>query len=162
MPDEVVLDFSQVKPFEPLDPNGRYLVRCLKLEIGKAAGGPKSSCQLQVVSPEEVQVEEWVPDEDAEGGMRKVGMLVDDKGAPVMTKAKGRIFFREFSHQPQALPFLYEFIKAINPEAELGEDFKYNPKEYEGMEACCTIQNDAFGEQVRPRVKRMYPASTFK
>ena len=42
-PGEVILDFSQVRPFEPLDPKARYLVRCTKLDIGKASGGgPKS------------------------------------------------------------------------------------------------------------------------
>lgn len=163
VPGEVVLDFSQVKPFEPLDPNARYLIRCTKLDIGKsAAGGPKSHCELTIEAPEEVQVEEWVPDENAEGGMKRVGMLTDKDGDPVMTRAKGRLLFREFSLQPQALPFLYEFIKAVNPGAELGEDFRYNPNEYMGQACACTIQNEAFEEQIRARVRRMYPASTYK
>lgn len=159
-PGEVVLDFSQVRPFEPLDPSVRYQVRCTKLDISKAAGGgPKSHCELTILAPEEVQVEEWVPDEEAEGGMRQVGMLADKEGNPVMTKAKGRILFREFSLQPQALPFLYEFIKAVNPNAELDEKFRYNPKGYMGLECSCSIQNEAFQEQIRARVRRMYPAS---
>ena len=162
-PGEVILDFSQVKPFEPLDPSARYLVRCTKLDISKASsGGPKSHCELTIVSPDEVQVEEWIPDEEAEGGMRKVGMLTDKDGNPVTTRAKGRLLFREFSLQPQALPFLYEFIKAVDPGAELDESFRYNPNNYMGLTAACTIQNEAFEEQIRARVRRMYPASTYK
>lgn len=163
VPGEVVLDFSQVKPFEPLDPSARYLIRCTKLDISKsAAGKPKSHCELTIEAPEEVQVEEWVPDEEAEGGMKRVGMLSDKDGNPVMTRAKGRLLFREFSLEPQALPFLYEFIKAVDPSAELNETFRYNPNKYMGLAAACTIQNEAFEEQIRARVRRMYPASTYK
>jgi len=160
---EVVLDFSQVRPFEPLDPNQMYKVRVTKLDIGRStAGKPKSSCQLSVTAPTEVQVEEWVPDENADGGMVKAGMKTDAKGKPVMTKAEKRVFFREFSLEPQALPFLYEFIKAVDPMAKLDEKFRYNPDKYMGLECACTIQNEAFNEQIRPRVKRMYPASAYK
>lgn len=163
VPGEVVLDFSQVRPFEPLDPNARYLTRVTKLDISKASGGgPKSHCELTITAPEEVQVEEWSPDEEAEGGMRKVGMLTDNEGNPVMTRAKGRILFREFSLQPQALPFLYEFIKAVDPSAELDEKFRYNPMKYMGLECSCSINNEAFEEQIRARVRRMYPASAYK
>ena len=162
-PGEVVLDFSQVKPFEPMDPSPRYLIRCTKLDIGTSqAGKPKSHCELTIEGPEEVQVEEWVPDENAEGGMRKVGMLTDKDGNPVMTRAKGRMLFREFSLETQAMPFLYEFIKAVDPNVELGEGFRYNPEKYMGLSAACTIQNEAFDEQIRARVRRMYPASTYK
>lgn len=162
-PNEVILDFSQVRPFEPLDPKPRYLLRVTDLDISKAStGGPKSHCELTIEAPEEVQVEEWIPSEEAEQGMVKVGPLTDKEGNPVMTKAKGRKLFREFSLQPQALPFLYELIKAVDPSAELDEKFRYNPKKYMGLQCCGTINNEAFAEQIRPRVRRLYPASMYK
>jgi len=162
-PGEVVLDFSQVKPFEPLDPRARYLLRVTKLDLSKATGGgPKSHCELTIEAPDEVQVEEWVPDENAEGGMKKVGMLTDKDGNPTMTKAKGRLLFREFSLQPQALPFLYEFVKAVDPKAELNESFRYKPERYMGLQCSCSINNEAFDEQIRARVRRMYPAPAYK
>ena len=162
-PGEVILDFSQVKPFEPLDSSSKYLVSVTKLTIDKSkAGNPKSHCELTILGPEEVQVEEWIPKEDAPGGMVKVGPKVDDRGRPVMTKAKGRILFREFSLESKALPFLYEFIHAADPDAELNESFRYNPQDYMGLTATATIQNEAFDEQIRARVRRMYPASAYK
>lgn len=164
MPKEVVLDFSGVRPFEPLDPSVTYLVRVTKLDLSESAasGAPKSHCELTILGPEEVQVEEWIPDEEADGGARKVGMKVDVKGKPVMTKAKGRILFREFSLQPQALPFLHEFIRSVDPSAKLDEKFRYNPDKFMGLEGACTITNEAFNEQIRARVKRMLPASAYK
>lgn len=161
-PGEVVLDFSQVKPFEPLSSKGKFLVRVTKLDISKSqSGNPKSHCELTIEGPEEAQVEEWVEDDGAEGGMRMVGPLEKD-GEPVMTKAKGRILFREFSLEPKALPFLYEFIKAVDPEAVLDETFRYKPENYMGLTAAVSIQNEAFEEQIRARVRRMYPASAYK
>ena len=160
---EVVLDFSQVRPFEPLDSDVTYLIRVTKLDISESkAGKPKSHCELTIEGPDEVQVEEWVPDEGADGGMSKVGPKVDANGNPVMTKASGRILFREFSLELKALPFLYELIKALNPEAKLDENFRYKPQEYEGLTAACTISNEAYDEQIRARVRRMYPASAYK
>lgn len=161
-PGEVVLDFSQVRPFEPLDTSVKYLCRVTKLENGRGPKGPKSHLELTIEGPDEVQVEEWIPDETAEGGMVKVGPKVDDHGNPVMTKAKGRILFREFSLLPQALPFLYEFIKAVDPDAVLDDKFRYNTKAYMGLPSTVSIQNEAFDEQIRARVKRMYPASQYK
>ena len=64
---EVVLDFSQVKPFEPLDPNKRYLCRITTLERGTGPKGPKSSLQLTVEAPDETLVEDWHEDAEAEG-----------------------------------------------------------------------------------------------
>jgi len=162
-PGEVILDFSQVRPFEPLDPKVRYLVRVTALDLSKSSEGrPKSHCELTIEAPEEVQVEEWIPDEEADGGMSKVGPLADKEGNPVMTRAKGRILFREFSLQPQALPFLYEFIKAADPKAELDESFRYNPNNYMGLSLACSIQNEAFEEQIRARARRLYPASAYR
>ena len=163
MPKEIVLDFSGVRPFEPLDPSVIYKVRVTKLDLSESqAGAPKSHCELTILAPDEVQVEEWVPDEDADGGARKVGMKEDAKGNPVTTRAAGRILFREFSLQPQALPFLHEFIRSVDPKAKLDEKFRYNPDKLVGLEGACTITNEAFNEQIRARVKRMLPASAYK
>jgi hypothetical protein len=160
---EVVLDFSGVRPFEPLDPSVIYLIRVDKLENRESKEGkPLSHCEISITAPEEVQVEEWIPDEEAPEGMRKVGMKTDDKGNPVMTKAKGRKLFREFSLQPQALPFLHEFIKAVDPSAKLDDKYRYNPDKFVGLEGACKINNEAFNEQIRARVARMYPASAYK
>jgi len=154
---EVILDFSQVKPFEPLDSSRRYLVRVTKLDLSTSkAANPKSHCELTIEAPDEVNVEEWLPQEGAPGGMVKKGLK------DATTKAKGRILFREFSLEPQALPFLYEFIKAVDPKAKLDENFRYNPNRYMGLAATVSIQNEAFDEQIRARVRRMYPASAYK
>ena len=163
VPGEVVLDFSEVRPFEPLDSSKRYRIRVTKLDLSTSQeGNPKSHCELSIIDPDEVQVEEWVEDENTEGGMRKVGLKEDSGGSPVLTKAKGRLLFREFSLQPKALPFLYEFIKAVDPGAVLDDKFKYNPQNYMGLEAVVSIQNEAYAEQIRARVKRMYPVSAYK
>ena len=162
MAKEIVLDFSGVRPFEPLDPSVTYKIRVDKLENGQGPSGPKSHCEMSILGPEEVQVEEWIPDEEAPGGAKRVGMKVDDKGNPVMTKADKRKLFREFSLQPQALPFLHEFIKAVDPAAKLDDKFRYNPDKYVGLEAACKITNEAFNEQIRARVARMYAASAYK
>ena len=162
MAKEIVLDFSGVRPFEPIDPSVTYKLRVDKLENGQGPSGAKSHCEMSILGPEEVQVEEWVPDEEAPGGAKRVGMKVDDKGKPVMTRAKGRKLFREFSLQPQALPFLHEFIKAVDPSAKLDDKFRYDPDKYVGLEAACKVNNEAYNEQIRARVARMYPASAYK
>jgi hypothetical protein len=152
---EVVLDFSGVKPFEPLDPAKKYLCRVTKLERGSGPKGPKSSLQLTIEAPDESMVEEWIPDESAEGGMAKVG--ITDR----TTKAKGRMLFREFSLVPQALPFLHEFIKAVTPDAKLDDKFRYLERNYGGLPVAVSITNEAFEEQIRARVKHFYPASSY-
>jgi len=153
---EVILDFSGVKPFEPMDSSKRYLCRVTKLENGQGPKGPKSHMELTIESPDEVLVEEWEPNEEAEGGMSKVGLTERT------TKAKGRLLFREFSLLPQALPFLHEFIKAATPAAVLDEKFRYNTNKYGGLPVCVSITNEAFEEQIRARVKHFYPASAYK
>ena len=155
---EVVLDFSGVKPFEPLDPNHKYLARVTKLENGEGPKGAKSHLELTIEAPEMALVEEWVPDEEAEGGMSRSGMTERT------TKAKGRMLFRELSLTPQSLPFLYEFIGAADPNADLRDNkkFRYNPKNYMGLPVCVSIVNEAFEEQIRARVKHFYPASAYK
>lgn len=157
-PGEVVLDFSQVRPFEPLDSKKTYLCAVTALDLSRSAeGSPKSHCELTIVAPEEVNVEEWIENEEAEGGFEKGEGVLDRT-----TRAAKRKLFREYSLQPQALPFLYEFIKAADPAAVLDEKFKYNPKNYIGLQVCARIRNEAFDEQVRPRVRRILPASAYK
>ena len=162
MAKEIVLDFSGVRPFEPLDPSIVYKIRVDKLENGQGPSGPKSHCEMSILGPTEVQVEEWIPDEEAPGGMVKSGMKTDSKGNAVMTRAEGRKLFREFSLTPQALPFLHEFIRSVDPTAKLNDKFRYNPDNYVGMEGACKVTNEAFNEQIRARVARMYPASSYK
>ncbi len=151
-PGEVVLDFSEVRPFEPLDPKVIYLNRVTNLTLGKSKEGkPKTSLELTIEAPEEVSAV------DLEGNVQ-----VNKDGSPRVTKAKGRKLFREFSLEPKALPFLYEFIKAADPEAKLDEKFRYNPKKYMGLPVATKIKNEEFDEQVRARVTRILPASAYK
>lgn len=150
---EEILDFSQVRPFEPLDSTERYRVRIRDLDISVAAasGEKKSHCEMTILAPEEVKVENWEPDDEADGGAKFIGLT--DK----MTRAEGRILFREYSLQPKALPFLYQLLKALDPNVELNEAFRYNPASYIGLECAVKIKNEAFQEQIRPRVQNIYP-----
>lgn len=161
---EVILDFSAVKPFEPLDSSRIYLSRVSANTRGKGPAGPTSAAEFTIEAPDEVPVEEWLPDDSAEGGFVKGdGIVLDDNGDAVMTKAKGRKLFRNFSHAPQALPFLHEFIRGVDPEGpELNETFKYKEVNYVGLQCAVKISNEAFEEQVRPRVKKILPASAYK
>ncbi len=150
---EVILDFSNVKPFEPIDPSPIYLCSVSALTIGKAkaSGDPKSSLELTIVSPDEVKVEDW--HENDKGELVNFGMT--EKA----TKAKGRKLFREYSLNANALPFLYEFVKAADPTAVLNESFRYNPKNHIGLQVACKVKNEAYDEQIRPRVTKLLPAS---
>ena len=131
---EVILDFSGVKPFEPLeerDDSGKlikYLCQVTGLRLGKAqkGGGPKASLELTVIAPD---------------------------------KYAKRKLFREYSLQPQALPFLYEFIRAVDPDEDLGEGFRFNPDKYMGLSCAVTVVNEEFDEQIRSRVKKIFPKS---
>lgn len=157
---EVIIDFSQVRPFEPLDPGLRYLCATSKLELTKSAeGNPMAALELTVMAPDEVQVENWAEDKD---GLptETTGMKENPDGSPVMTKAKGRKLFRNYSLLPQALPFLHEYLKAVDPEVVLDEKFRFNPKKYVGLQCAVRIRNEAFEEQVRARVQKIYPAVT--
>lgn len=162
-PGEVILDFSAVKPFEPLDSTRYYLCRVTGNTRQRGPAGPMSAVELTVESPEEVPVEEWIQDDSAEGGWIKgEGIVLDESGDPTPTRAKGRKLFRNYSLLPQALPFLYEFIKGCDQDAELNESFKYNEKNYIGLQCAVKVNNEAFDEQVRPRVRKIYPASAYK
>jgi len=128
---EVILDFSGVRPFEPLDERDDkgnlmyYACEVTALRLGKAkkGGGPKASLELTVKSP---------------------------------GKYAKRKLFSEYSLQPQALPFLYEFIKAVDPDENLGEDFRFNPDRYIGLSCAVTVVNEKFEEQTRSRVKKIF------
>ena len=150
--DEVALDFSGVKPFEAMDPEVVYLCRVTNLVLGtaKSSGQPKTSLELTIEAPEEVQVVDL-------DGTRRV-----DKNGAVVTKAAKRKLFREYSLKPDALPFLYEFIKAADPNAKLDEKFIFKPPNYMGLQVAVKIQNEEFEEQIRPRVHRVLPASAYK
>lgn len=130
--DEVVLDFSAVKPFEPLEENQWYLCGVSSFELGRAkperGGGPKASLVLAVKEPEAYV---------------------------------NRKLFREYSLQPQALPFLYQLIRAIDPTAVLDEKFVFNPHKYIGMECAVRVRNEEFEEQIRSRVGTIAPASRY-
>lgn len=160
---ETILDFSGVKPFEPPDSGLTYLARVSANVRGKGPAGPTSAVEFTILAPEEVPVEEWIQDDTVEGGYKKGdGIVLDDHEAPVMTKASGRKLFRNFSHASQALPFLHEFIRGVDPEAELNETFKYREENYVGLQCAVKITNEAYDEQVRPRVKKILPASAYK
>ena len=153
--DEEILDFSGVTPFEPLDETTMYLVKTSNLRKDTSSTGKKMAvAEMEIVSPEEVRAEVWEPDE--EGNLVKVGL--SDK----MIKAKGRKLFRNFTLEPQALPFLYNYLKAMDPEVELNEAFRFIPAEWIGMQLCVKGTNEAYNEQVRLRPNNVYPVSRFK
>ncbi len=153
--DEEILDFSGVTPFEPLDSSVMYLVKTTNLRTDMSSTGKKMAvAEMTIVAPEEVRAEVWEPDE--EGNLQYVGL--SDK----MIKAKGRKLFRNFTLEPQALPFLYNYLKAMDPDVELNEAFRFRPADWIGMDLCVKGQNEAFQEQVRLRPNNMYPASRFK
>lgn len=154
-PDEVALDMSGVRPFEPLDPTINYLCRVTSAVLGTSRqDNPKCQVQLTITAPEEVQVEEWVGEV---GSRTKTGDLEDRT-----TRAAKRILFREYSLLPDALPFLYEFVKAADPAAKLDENFIFKPAEYMGLEVAAKIRNEEYEGQIRPRVMRVLPASASK
>jgi len=156
--EEEILDFSDVRPFEPLDDRVLYKVRVDTMEKGlsQRSAQKKIRCEFSILEPDEVAVEEWEPDESAPGGAKKVGY--SDR----TTRAAGRKLFREYSLQSQALPFLYQLLKALDPNVELNEAFRFNPADWIGMEAAVRIHNEAFEEQIRPRIDRVYPVSRFE
>lgn len=145
-PNEVVLDFSGVKPFEPMDPDQIYLTQVTGFKLGtaKSSGESKASLELTIKAPEEVEV-----------------VTLDGKKQGRMTKAVNRKLFREYSLKAEALPFLYEFLKSADPDVKLGEGFRLKTEEYMGLEVAAKIQNEEFNEQIRPRVKRILPASAY-
>lgn len=154
--DEEILDFSGVTPFEPLDSRVTYLVETTNLENRDASTGKKmAAAEMTIKAPEEVHPEVWEPNEEGE----LVFTGVDESR---MVKAAGRKLFRNFTKTPEALPFLYNYLKAMDPDVELNEAFRFKPAEWIGMELCVKGTNEAYNEQVRLRPNNVYPASRFK
>ena len=162
--DEEILDFSGVTPFEPLDSGVIYLCKVSNLDKGTSKDGTRktSNAELEIVGPEEVNAEVWEPND--EGDLVFVGK--SDK----KIKAAGRKLFRTFTLEPQALPFLYNFLKALDPDVNLGgkdDDgniipFRYRPAEWIGMQLAVKGDNEAYQEQVRLRPNKVYPADRYK
>ncbi len=132
---DLVLDFSGVKPFDPLPETNEdgstaiYKVRLDKLTRAKSKEGkPMSVAEFGVIAPEAF---------------------------------KKRKLFRNFSLQPQALPFLYNLLKAVDPKVKLGEDFVYNEVAYQGLECAVSVENHPYEEQVRSAPKNIYPVSKY-
>lgn len=149
---EEILDFSEVRPFEPLDSSVRYKVRVTNCDTGNAKTDTSkkvSNVELTIVAPEEVKVEVWEPDEET-------GELVCKGLSERTTKAAGRKLFRTFTLEAKALPFLYNFLKACDPDVELNEAFRYRPAEWIGSELYVKGTNEAYQEQVRLRPNNMY------
>jgi len=127
--DEIAVDFSGVKPFEPLDDKQTYLCEVVKFTPGTSKeNNPKMSLELAIKEPK---------------------------------ASKGRRLFREYSLMTQALPFLYQFIQAVDPTKVLDENFILRPAEYIGLECAVTVENEEFEEQIRSRVKKIFPASRY-
>ena len=156
---EVTIDFSSVKPFDPLDQDRMYRYSVRDMVVGEGPQGPKIRTELTIDAPDEVQAEEWSYDEDGHP-VAKTGMMEKD-GKPVMTRAKGRLLFREFSLLPQALPYFHGFLKSLDPTVELGSKFKLKAEEWIGLQGAAKIENEPYEEQIRARVKATYPASRY-
>lgn len=153
--DEEILDFSEVKPFEPLDSSAMYKVRVTNMENQTASTGKKMVVtELTILAPDEVATEVW--EENDAGDLVYVGK--GDK----MIKAAGRKLFRNFVKEPQALPFLYNFLKACDPDVELNEAFRFRPAEWIGSELAVKGTNSAYQEQVRLSPDKVYPVARFK
>lgn len=145
-----VMDFSDIKPFEPLDPTILYkslVTVCKKNTSGKT---PSYHTEFTITAPETVD------------GV--VGITTDKTGNTV--NAKNRKVMKEFYLTPKAKVFLYEFIKACNPEADLTvKNFKMNGADYEGSEVCITIENKESSKdsaKFYPNLKRVLPITAWK
>lgn len=154
--DEEILDFSEVRPFDPIDSSVMYKVKVTNLDRGLDKTGTKktSDAELTILEPKEVKAEIWEPDDD--GNLKFIGL------SEKMVKAEGRKLFRTFTLGPKALPFLYNFLKACDPDVELNEAFRYKPAEWIGSELCVKGNNEAYQEQVRLRPDKVYPVSAYK
>ena len=133
-PDEMILDFSGVKPFEPLlerGESGKEMVYLCVVENIEPRSGPKGPMEMVTFTVQE-------PEE-----------------------YKRRKLFRNYSLTTEALPFLHEFIKACNPKKELGEAFRWNRKEYLGAQVGVTVQNEEYQEQIRSRPKKIWPKEKY-
>jgi hypothetical protein len=160
---EEVLDFGGVKPFEPMNSKAMVLAAVTGCERAAGPKGPMSNVEFTITSPDEIAVEEWIEDAEAEGGYVKGDgiVMVDDDNAK-MTKAKGRKLYRSYSHTPDALPFLYEFVKAAKPGTDLTGKFKMVEKDFIGVVLALKFKNEAYEEQIRGKPSKCLPAAAFK
>ena len=139
---DVVVDFSEVRPFEPLNEDQRYLCQVTKLDPGRGPKGPKLHAELTIREPKEIEIEK--------------------EGKLEVIKIDGRKLFREFSLLPQALPFLHGFLRAMG-ETELGETYNLTQRipDLLGTEVAVDVTNEEYEEQVRSRPNRILPASSY-
>lgn len=162
--EDLVLDFTGVKPFEPLDEKATYLCEVADLKKGKAAssGEDKYSLVLTINKPDQAKA---MATAETDQGLKLTGEYkVDKDGGPVMTKAGGRKLFREYSVVPEALPFLHEFLRAAGEtdQSLSTKRFVMKPEKYIGVQVACKVKNEVYAEQVRARVQRILPASAYK
>lgn len=155
-PGEVVLDFTGVKPFEPLDEKAVYLIGVDSITPTTAdSGAPMEKMVFSIKGPTEVQA---MGTKEEDGELKLTGEY-----AGHTTKAAGRKLFRNYMLQENAMPFLYEFIKGVDPKADLNtKTFKFRPAAYIGLEAACRIKNRVYNGQVQADVARILPASAYK
>lgn len=153
--EEEILDFTDVKPFEPLDSRVVYKARVDNLEIKTASTGKKMAvADFVILAPEEVQAEVWEENDN--------GDLVFKSFDGNVVKAAGRHLFRNFTLESQALPFLYNFLKACDPDVVLTEAFRFHPMEWIGRELAVKGTNSAYEEQVRLQPNKTYPVTRYK
>ena len=137
---EVSIDFSGVRPFEPLREDLKYLCSVSKMERGQGPKGPKYSVEFTINEPSEIEVE-------TERGLETI-------------KIDGRKLFREYSLTSASLPFLHGLLRALG-EKNLGDNFKMKPSNYLGEQVTVKIKNEPFEEQIRSRVQNVLPASAY-
>ena len=156
-PNEVVLDFTGVKPFEPLDEKATYLIGVDSLANVTSAENkePMVKAVFSIKGPAEVQA---MGTKEEDGEVKLTGEY-----AGHTTRAAGRKLFRNYLYKPEALPFLYEFIRGVEPGVDLNtKTFKFNLAKYIGLEAACRIKNRVYNGQVQSDIARILPASAYK
>ena len=137
---EVSIDFSGVRPFEPLREDLTYLTHVDKMELGMGPKGKKVHVEFVVDAPEEIEVE--------------------TEAGPQTIKIDRRRLFREYSLVTEALPFLHELLRALGEE-DLGANFKLKTSKYIGEQVAIKVKNEEFQEQIRSRVQKVLPASAY-
>jgi len=127
------MDFSVVKPFDPLpekDESGKsFIYPCIIFNIEIDREGPKGKYD--------------VVDFEVQGPAQFLK----------------RRLFRNYSITGQSLPFYQELLRSANPDVELGSDFIMNREDWIGLPVGIQVENEKFEEQIRSRVKRVFPAS---
>jgi len=145
---EVNIDFSKVRPFEPLNEKNAdgsdaiYLTHIDKMEIRQGPKGKMAHTEFVVDAPEEIEIE--------------------TEAGPETIKIDGRRLFREFSLVTEALPFLHELLRAADPDVELGANFKFKPSNYIGVQVALKVKNEEYQEQIRSKPNKVLPASAYK